>query len=288
MFNCGKCEKKLWTSYNKLPDGIVVCNNCYSLFLTQNLDKIIDSKAYAIVYNFVEKYQGKYPSDLLKELIRLLEIKYNISIDIITLSGILKIIKNKIEKEDNLKRLAKFEKELIKDNTTEEIQKNQDHLCEICNIKLPKSEFDYSMTNYGKPLCLTHQREKRASPHAQKLYEALKSRGVFCELESYDGNKHVDISIRDAKLYIGVDGEHHSLDPIQLHLDLVKDGESYKQGFATKRYTIREIDDNLEVIADVMTEVIKQRRKEIQEEEIIVTKSTGQKLSTSLKKGDKK
>ncbi|MBP1662593.1 MAG: hypothetical protein H6P94_842, partial [Thermoplasmatales archaeon] len=42
----------------------------------QLLDKINDNKAYDIVYNFVEKYQGKYPADLLEELVKLLAIKY--------------------------------------------------------------------------------------------------------------------------------------------------------------------------------------------------------------------
>jgi len=281
MFNCERCDKKLWTTYHKLPDGTIVCNGCYSLYLMQILDKIIDNQAYDIVYNFVEKYQGKYPPDLLQELVRLLEIKYNTTVDIVTLNGILTIIKSKIDKEDNLKKLALFEKELIK-------ERSKDHLCEICNTKLPKSEFDYSIANFGKPLCLTHQREKRASPHAQKLYESLKSKGVYCELESYDRNKHIDISIKDAKLYIGVDGEHHSLDPVQLHLDLIRDEESFKNGFTTKHYTLKEIDENLDGITDALAEVVKQRIKKVQEDEIFVSKEINKDISTDNKKQVKK
>jgi len=47
----------------------------------QLLDKINDNKAYDIVYNFVEKYQGKYPADLLDELVKLLGIKWSRTID---------------------------------------------------------------------------------------------------------------------------------------------------------------------------------------------------------------
>jgi len=285
MFNCERCEKKLWTSYHKLPEGTIVCDSCYSLYLNQVLNKINDNQAYDIIYNFVEKYQGKFPPDLLQELIRLLGLKYNITVDVVTLGEILNIIRNKIEKENNLKNLVRFEKELIKDSSKDS---SKVHLCEICNVKLPKSEFDYSMTNFGKPLCMTHQREKRASPHAQKLYDALKRRGVYCELESYDDHKHIDISIRDAKLYIGVDGKHHSLDPEQLHVDLVRAEESQKKGFATKRYTLGEIDKNLEGIADTLAEVVEQRIKKCQKDEIFVSKEINHNLSNTLGKRDKK
>jgi len=281
IFNCQRCDKRLWTTYHKLPEGTVVCNDCYSIYLMQILDKINENKAYDILYNFVEKYQKKFPHELIKELVRLLELKYNISVDIVSLNEILYIIKNKIEKEENMKKLAKFERELIKDFSSS-------HHCEVCNVKLPKSEFDYSMEHYGKPLCLTHQREKRASPHALKLYEALKKRGVDCELESFDGYKHFDISIKPAKLNIGIDGEHHSLDPEQLHLDLVRDEDALKKGFAIKRYTLKEIDDNLESIADTLSQVVNHRIKKTQKDEFLDLKETRDINSTSNTNDDKK
>ena len=105
-----------------------------------------------------------------------------------------------------------------------------------------------------------------------KLYEGLKKRGVFCELEANNSSKHIDIVIRDARLYIGIDGEHHNLDPEQLNNDLMKDEESFKEGFATKRYTLKEIDENINVIADTLTEVIKQRVKRLQQENFLTQK----------------
>jgi very-short-patch-repair endonuclease len=132
------------------------------------------------------------------------------------------------------------------------------------------------MNNFGKPLCLHHQREKRASPHALKLYESLRRRGVFCELETSTNTKHVDIAVRDARLYIGIDGEHHNFDPEQLYIDLIKDEESSREGFATKRYSLKEIDESLDSIADTLAEVIKQRAKKIQQD----TFSTQKPLTT--------
>lgn len=266
MFNCERCKQKLWTTYKKLPDGTVVCNDCYSFHLMQILDKINDKQAYDIIYNFVEKYPGKYPHDLVMELVRLLEVKYHITIDILTFKDILNLISTKIEKENSLIKLVKFERDLKGES-------GNSHCCEICNVELPLSEYKYSIENFGKALCLTHQREKRASPHALNLYAALKKRNIFCMLEPYGGPKHIDITIKDAKLYIGLDGEHHSLDPEQLIMDLSIDEESYKNGFAIKRYTLREIDENLEDIADTLSEVIKLRIKNLQKKEFLASKT---------------
>jgi hypothetical protein len=281
MFDCERCKKKLWASYHKLPDGAIVCNDCYSIYLMQILDKINDTKAYDIIYNFVKKYQEKFPSDLIQDLVRLLEFRYNIKVDVVALGEILQIIRDKIEKEEAIKKLALFERELKKDGSIV-------NFCEICNVRLPKSEFEYSMEHFGKPLCMVHQKEKRASQHALKVYDALKKRGVDCELEPYTVNKHFDISIKNAKLNVGIDGEHHSLDPEQLHLDLISDENSLKEGFATKHYTLREIDENLEGIADTLTEVVKQRIKKSQKDEIFASKETKHNLSNIHKKRDKK
>ena len=268
IFNCERCSKKLWTSYHKLPDGTVLCNECFTFHLMQLLDKITDNKAYDIVYNFAEKYQGKYPMDLLGELSRLLGIKYHINIDAGALNEVLLILWGKIEQENKLVKLAKLERDLKRDVNLE------DYFCEVCNVKLPKAEYDYSVAHFGKPLCLHHQREKRASPHALKLYEALRKRGVFCELEAYNSTKHVDIAVRDARLYIGIDGEHHNLDPEQLVIDLMKDEESYKEGFATKRYSLKDFEESVESIADALTEVIKQRSKKFQQEKFFPQEKT--------------
>ena len=261
MFTCERCSKRLWTSYRKLPDGKVVCNECYTFHLMQLLDKINDNKAYDIVFNFVEKYQGKYPEDLIEELVKLLGIKYKITIDALSLREVLQIIWEKIQQDNSLVKLAKLERDLKR-----AVPSANEFFCEVCNVKLPKTEYEYSMTNYGKSLCLHHQREKRASPHALKLYESLRKRGVFCELETSNSAKHIDIAVRDAHLYIGIDGEHHNLDPEQLVIDLMNDEESYKEGYATKRYSLKEIDESLEGIADTLTEVVKLRTKKFQQE----------------------
>jgi hypothetical protein len=56
----------------------------------------------------------------------------------------------------------------------------------------------------------------------------------------------------------------------------MKDEESFKEGFATKRYSLKEIDEGLDGIADTLTEVIKQRVKKIQQENFLTPKSVNE------------
>ena len=34
-FNCKKCNKTLWLKYYKLPDGEIVCPECYSNYINR-------------------------------------------------------------------------------------------------------------------------------------------------------------------------------------------------------------------------------------------------------------
>ena len=71
-------------------------------------------------------------------------------------------------------------------------------------------------------------------------------------------------------------------------MDIISDENSLKEGFATKHYTLREIDENLEGIADTLAEVVKQRIKKSQKDEIFASKETKHNLSNTHKKRDKK
>jgi hypothetical protein len=53
----------------------------------------------------------------------------------------------------------------------------------------------------------------------------------------------------------------------------MRDEESYKEGYATKRYSLKEIDESLDGIADTLTEVIKQRTKKFQQEKFFPQQS---------------
>jgi very-short-patch-repair endonuclease len=101
----------------------------------------------------------------------------------------------------------------------------------------------------------------KTSSQARTLFYALKEKGINCELEAYDGKKHVDISIPEAKLNIEIDGLHHSINPEQLSVDLQRDEYSALSGFSTKRYTNKEIEEHLEEIVDALVKVVEQRKR---------------------------
>lgn len=74
---------------------------------------------------------------------------------------------------------------------------------------------DFSVEKYGLPLCIEHQKwitymTSVTTGETIRLYFALKQRGVPACLEKYDGYKHIDIAIPDAKINIEVDGGHHN------------------------------------------------------------------------------
>ena len=154
--------------------------------------------------------------------------------------------------------------------------------CSFCKQGISEAEYKYSMQHFGKALCFRHQKTEKQTtrpksaysqkatrysskktskitPQAKRLSEALKRRGIKHRLESYDGYKHVDISIPWANLNIEIDGKQHSLNPKQLYADLERDAYSHEDGVVTKRYTNEEIDNHLEKIADALAKVARKR-----------------------------
>ncbi len=257
MFRCRRCDAVLWTSYNNSRDGTVVCYDCYKKDLDHTLNGLKDNLAYEILYNIVEKYRQDIPEDAFRSLYKLLKVKYDTPVNSSYLSDMINILEREIEINEEIKKLERFEREFKNDSSIT-------HFCDVCKERIAESVYEYSMNHFDKALCMEHQKEQRATPQAKKLHYSLKRRGIDCELEAYDGHKHVDISIKNAKLNIEIDGRHHSLDPKQLNSDLIRDDYSKKDGFATKRYTNREIDEDLEGIADALAEVVEQRIKESQ------------------------
>jgi len=75
----------------------------------------------------------------------------------------------------------------------------------------------------------------QTTEEALKLYFALKKRGVPAELEKFDGYKHIDIAIPEAKINIEVDGKHHNSNNRQALADLKRTYFSFLKGY----YTIR-------------------------------------------------
>lgn len=139
--------------------------------------------------------------------------------------------------------------------------------CTECGIDLGHSVIEYSLSNYGTPLCIPHQRwidatSAYSTNEAIRLYFELKKRGVPAELEKYDGYKHIDIAIPEAKVNIEVDGCHHNVNSKQALTDLKRTYYSFLKGFVTLRIPNSLIYDEytLNSTADFIVEILNKNR----------------------------
>lgn len=94
-----------------------------------------------------------------------------------------------------------------------------------------------------------------------KLVEALKKRGLNIETEHWDGHKHIDVYIPEAKMYIEIDGLQHYTDPKQIIADLNRDHYSDDAKFFTKHISNQLIEAYSEEIADAIAEIVEVCKK---------------------------
>lgn len=99
--------------------------------------------------------------------------------------------------------------------------------------------------------------QKKSTPQALKLKEALESLGIKMLSEHWDGHKHIDLSIPDAKINIEIDGPRHLTDPFQILADMNRSHGSEMLGYHTLHIHNEEIDTNLERIAVAIAEAAK-------------------------------
>ena len=137
------------------------------------------------------------------------------------------------------------------------------YYCILCNKRISKEQYDFCIDNFGKALCVKHQRNYRATPQAKILYDFLQSLGVNCELEKWDGYKHIDIAIVEAKLNIEIDGSHHITDPEQLDADIKRSEYSQQKGWHTIHIPNRDINRNGYKVAKSIAEVVLKRKNDI-------------------------
>lgn len=137
------------------------------------------------------------------------------------------------------------------------------NICLECRDSISRSVFYYSVREYGVPLCIEHQHwvrelEPSTTVYAIRLYFSLKSRGVPAKLEKFDGIKHIDIAILEAKVNIEVDGLHHNYDPKQALADLKRTYYSFKKGYFTIRIpnSLIEYEEDLEETTDYLVRFI--------------------------------
>lgn len=94
-----------------------------------------------------------------------------------------------------------------------------------------------------------------STPQAKALYDALIKRRIKCELEKWDGHKHIDIAIPWAKLNVEIDGMQHYTDPRQMTADCQRTYYSTQKGFKTIRCPNFVIEKNLDRVADGIASV---------------------------------
>lgn len=75
----------------------------------------------------------------------------------------------------------------------------------------------------------------KPTKEALLLQSELTELGIEAELQHWDGHKHVDLFIKEAKLYIEIDGLNHWLNPKQIESDFNRDHYSDRDGFRTFR-----------------------------------------------------
>lgn len=108
--------------------------------------------------------------------------------------------------------------------------------CSVCQDHLHFLEYTYTIDQFGAPLCnpCAKARLKKATPYEKKLHAALRREKINALLQYTDGHKTIDIAIKDASLYIEVDGPYHQSLEQQI-TDSLRDLYSRKAGFDTIR-----------------------------------------------------
>lgn len=142
--------------------------------------------------------------------------------------------------------------------------------CYECGSALSIGVIDFSKKTYGITLCMEHQQwinymQNVTTQETIRLYFALKERGIPAQLEKYDGYKHIDIAIPEAKMNIEVDGRHHNHDAKQALSDLKRTYYSFLKGFYTLRipnslvYNDSILEETADYIVELLNESVKKK-----------------------------
>lgn len=138
---------------------------------------------------------------------------------------------------------------------------HRDLYCLNCNESVYQNVFDYSVHNFGIPLCRPCQNwakeiSNQTTFETMQLYFALRERNVPAELEKDDGFKTIDIAVVEARVNIEVDGGHHNYNSKQALSDLKRTYYSFKKGYLTLRIPNSLVKDCLDETADLITDFL--------------------------------
>ncbi|HAM88586.1 MAG: hypothetical protein US83_C0011G0049 [Candidatus Falkowbacteria bacterium GW2011_GWC2_38_22] len=149
-----------------------------------------------------------------------------------------------------------------KETATQQIIKK--YYCERCKEEISKEVNDYSQKYFNKSLCKKNHHQPTFE--TSKLGHLLSDKYYWeVEFEKYDGYKHVDIAIDKARVYIEVDGQHHSYNQEQALADLNRDFFSFKEKYITIRIPNILTKDYKTIIrtANNLNELLKERCSQI-------------------------
>lgn len=114
--------------------------------------------------------------------------------------------------------------------------------CNACKKEISEKEYNFSKQRFGRALCRVHQKklgpeEGKAQTNEEKLLGDLleKKYNWRVSRNKWDGYKHIDIAIPEAKVNLEIDGAQHSFDKIQALSDLKRTYYSFKKGWVTIR-----------------------------------------------------
>jgi hypothetical protein len=136
--------------------------------------------------------------------------------------------------------------------------------CLHCDNKIERKVYNYSLKKFFFPLCYVCQNwvadtvktNDNVTLEAKYLSFALKERDIVCELEHFDGYKHIDVFIPSHNLYFEVDGLQHSTNSDQALTDLLRTGYSLATGRLTIRIPNILIIEKLAETGDAIVEIL--------------------------------
>jgi very-short-patch-repair endonuclease len=106
-------------------------------------------------------------------------------------------------------------------------------------------------------------KQKFATKETKDLYNSLKEKGIKSILEFWDGHKHIDICIPDAKMYIEVDGLPHYTSPRQILADFNRDYYSTHSKFSTIHIPNLILEKYLNKVSAAIVKVVEKRKGRI-------------------------
>ena len=121
------------------------------------------------------------------------------------------------------------------------------------------------------------KKKKESSPESVKLYQALRKRDVPAELEKWDGYKHIDIAIVEAKINIEVDGNHHAYNHKQALADLKRTYYSFRKGYITLHLPNLLIKERLDETCDLIVGILNESNVKLEKENSKVIMYKGRK-----------